>query len=122
MTRLTARRARGNATVAQAVSEGLPPRVAQVVHALLETLTQAGGGPVTAAEVMIYDEQALTVQAAAAALLMGLGLGLADRVGTGLWTATERAWERRGPGPGCSGSLAAPAMSSVTSPSGKAAD
>jgi hypothetical protein len=40
----------------------LPPRVAQVTHAPLEALTQAGGGPLTAAEVMIYDENGLTVQ------------------------------------------------------------
>jgi len=94
MTRPRASHGRGNPAAAQA-AEGLPPRVAQVVHALLETLAQAGGGPVAAAEVMIYDEQALTVQGTAAALTAALGLGLADGVGTGLWTATRRAREMR---------------------------
>jgi hypothetical protein len=73
----------------------LTPRVAQAVHALLETLAHTRGVPVTAAEVMIYDGQALTVQATAAALAAALRLGLTDRAGTGLWMAANQAREMR---------------------------
>jgi hypothetical protein len=74
----------------------LPQRVAEVIHALLETLTQAGGGPVTARDVMAYDWNALTVQSAAAALTTAMRVHrLADLAGPGLWMATDAAWEMR---------------------------
>jgi chorismate-pyruvate lyase len=83
-------------TAAEADVAALPERTARVIHALMETITQAGGGPVTAREVMIYDEKALTVQATAAALFAAMtGRGLADRLGPGLWTATGEAWRLR---------------------------
>jgi hypothetical protein len=77
-------------------AEQLPQRTAEVIHALLETLVQAGGGPVTAREVMIYDHESLTVQATAAALTAAMRVhGLADTAGPGLWTAASAAWEMR---------------------------
>lgn len=73
----------------------LPERTAQVVHALMEAWTAAEGSvPVTAAEVMVYDSEALTVQSTAAALTSARRLGLADGM-DGLWFATNRAWEMR---------------------------
>jgi hypothetical protein len=73
----------------------LPRRRAQVVHALLEATTQAGGGPVRTSEVMIYDREALTVQATGLALFFAMRHGLADRAGPGLWMPSNAAWEMR---------------------------
>ena len=78
-------------------AQELSPRIAAVVHALLETLTQLGGGPVTAAQVMTYDHDALTVQATGGALAAAARQNLAQQLGPGLWTATDRAWEMRRP-------------------------
>jgi hypothetical protein len=73
----------------------LPRHVAQVAHALLEAATQAGGGPLKASEVMIYDRDALTIQATATALYHAMRRRLADRGGTGLWMPTNAAWDMR---------------------------
>lgn len=73
----------------------LPRRVAQVVHALLEATTQAQGGPLKAIEVMIYDRDAVTVQATTTALTSAMRHRLADRAGPGLWMPTNSAWEMR---------------------------
>jgi hypothetical protein len=75
-------------------AEELSLRVAQVAHALMEASTNAGGGPLTAAEVCEYDGEALSVHATAAALTHARRLRLADRF-DGLWFPTNKAWELR---------------------------
>ena len=74
---------------------GLPLRVAQVTHALMEAWTQAGGGLVTTSEVMVYDENALTLGSTSGALFRAMSRGLVDRAGWGLWFPTSKAWELR---------------------------
>jgi hypothetical protein len=79
---------------------GLPDRVAQVTHALLEAShahAQAGGActPVRTSEVMIYDHEALTLGSTSSALARAMERRLADRWGWGLWSPTNAAWEMR---------------------------
>lgn len=74
----------------------LPKRVAHVTHALMEAWTQANGScPVTTTEVMEYDAEALTLGSTSSALTRAMRYGLADRVGRGLWFATEQGWKLR---------------------------
>jgi hypothetical protein len=80
---------------ADAEAASLSRRVAHSVHALMEAWTQAAGsGPLTAAEVVIYDGGALTSQHTAAGLAEARKLGLTDGR-NGLWFATDRAWTLR---------------------------
>jgi hypothetical protein len=77
--------------------DALPRRTAHATHALMAAGSIAygnGSGPFTAAEVCIYDGEALTVRSTAAALReaakWGLVIGLA-----GLWTPGWLALEHR---------------------------
>jgi hypothetical protein len=72
----------------------LSPRVARVTHALMEAWAQAGGGPLTAAEVCEYDSEALTPVQTGIALSRARERGLADGA-RGLWFATDQAWAMR---------------------------
>lgn len=79
----------------------LPRRVARVTHALMTTWTDAGGSaPVTAAEVCVYDSEALSVQSTGTALAYARKLRLADSApggpdGVRLWWPSDGAWELR---------------------------
>lgn len=80
----------------------LPHRPARATYALMEAWTaRDGSGPLTAAEVCEYDEPgaAWTVRHTAAALRHARRVGLVSLIpgpdGSGLWLATERAWEIR---------------------------
>jgi hypothetical protein len=77
------------------VPGGLPTRVAEVTHALMEAWTTAGGSaPLTVAEICVYDSNALNVEYTRRALRQARTCGLTDGAG-GLWFATSRAWEMR---------------------------
>jgi hypothetical protein len=68
-------------------------RVVRVVHALLEAQREAGI-PVTAGEVCVYDDGALTVRSTGAALREAARRGLAAFTGR-YWLATNEAMDRR---------------------------
>lgn len=79
----------------------LPRRVAHVAHALMMAWEEAGGSaPVTAAEVCIYDSEALSVQGTGRALACARKLRLADSapggpLGVMLWWPADGAWKIR---------------------------
>lgn len=71
----------------------ISPRVACVVHALLEQSREMNS-PVTAAEVLVYDWQALSAQGTGAALREARKAGLAVFTGR-YWIPTNAALDRR---------------------------
>lgn len=75
--------------------ESLPRRTAHAAHALLECASDLSGEKArsvpTAAEVMLYDVEALSVRATGRALAAAASLGLAVRVPPRYWVATNRA-------------------------------
>jgi hypothetical protein len=75
----------------------LPRRVAHAVHALLEASGPYahGMGILTAAEVMLYDAEAMSPRSTAAALREGQKRGLVGYAGKGLWVPTNRAHNLR---------------------------
>lgn len=77
--------------------DALPRRVAHVTHALMESSTQYafGMGLRTPSEVMIYDEEALSLSATSHALVRAMRRGLVDRGGHGLWFPTNLALDHR---------------------------
>lgn len=78
--------------------EALPRRVAHAVHALMEIrndVTVGPYGPYRASEIVLYDGEAMSVRATAAALREAQKRGLAVYVGRGLWTAAGIALDHR---------------------------
>lgn len=74
--------------------EQLPRRVAHAVHALMAVRDDANigpYGPFLASEVVLYDGEAVSARATAAALREAKKFGLAVYIGHGLWTATHLA-------------------------------
>jgi hypothetical protein len=77
-----------------ALIEALPRRVAHAAYAVIAAAKVGGEyGPFTAAEVCIYDEEAMSVKGTAAALREAQKRQLAMYVpgGEGYWTATNYA-------------------------------
>lgn len=78
---------------ATSFADGFSRRVAHAVHALMEVrndLSVGPYGPFKAAEIVLYDGEALTARHTAAALRQAERLGLAVNI-SGYWTATNLA-------------------------------
>lgn len=76
------------------LADRLPRRTAHAVHALMEVRNDPSigpYGPFKASEVVLYDSEAMSARATAAALRHAQRFGLALYVGRGLWTATNAA-------------------------------
>jgi hypothetical protein len=73
--------------------EDFPPRVAHVMHALIEASREANM-PVTASEVQVYDEEALTARSTGAALSRARDYGLCLATGR-YWVPTAKGLDRR---------------------------
>ena len=78
--------------------EALPRRVAHVVHAVMEIRNDphfGPYGPFKPSEIVFYDGEALNASSMSHALVRALELGLVDRWGHGLWSATRLALDHR---------------------------
>lgn len=93
------RRGRNEIVVTERIDvDALPRRAAHAVHALMEVrndLTFGPYGPYKAAEIVLYDAEAMSARGTAAALREAKKFGLAHYVGSGLWTASFLALEHR---------------------------
>lgn len=85
MTEVRTRPADGAAVVAS-----LPRRLAHLVFALI-VASREYNGPVTPAEIAIYDQEAMTMASVYDLLRRALEEGLADRWGHGIYVPTLRA-------------------------------
>lgn len=74
--------------------EELPRRTAHAAHALLVASGEHGGPP-TAAEVCIYDEESLSPLATGQALHGAYMRGLCVRTAGGYWCPSNRCYELR---------------------------
>jgi hypothetical protein len=78
----------------------LPRRTAHAVSALMQAaniMEGNGAGPFTAAEVCVYDSEAMSVRHTAAALRAGQRAGLCVYIpgGEGYWTPTNAALDQK---------------------------
>lgn len=77
-----------------AIVEDMPRRTAHALHALLEAST-AEGMPPTASEAMLYDEEALSPRATAAALTSAARSGYCFRAPDGCWWPQTKLYDLR---------------------------